>query len=66
MKIVINTPNLSEVCKGRVNPANVIRIKTKKNSTRKFQETKKLTDEELRPEVIDTYYPEIWEMFPEG
>lgn len=66
MKIVINTPNLSEVCNGRVNPANVIQVKTKKNSTRKFQKTKKLTEEELRPEVIDTHYPEIWEMFPEG
>lgn len=66
MKIVINTPNLLSVCNERVNPANIIQIKTKKNSTRKFQKTKKLTSDELRPETIDTYYPEIWEMFPEN
>ena len=63
MKIVFN-----QILTDKTDNKEVIKqykVKTKKvvkdNSTKWKQKT--LPD--FNPEVIDTYYPEIWEMFPE-
>ena len=63
MKVEMNLPSLSSVCKKRENKPNQLKVKEKDQAKALKQEVKKLTDDDLRPEVIDTYYPTIQEMF---
>ena len=59
----MNLPSLSSVCNKRKNKPNQLKVKEKDLAKATKQEVKKLTDDDLRPEVIDTYYPTIEEMF---
>lgn len=42
------------------------KIKVKNKVKDKSSRWKERTVPELNPEIVDTYYPEIWEMFPEN
>lgn len=59
----MNLPSLSSVCNKRKNKPNQLKVKEKDLAKAEKQEVKKLTDDDLRPEIIDTYYPTIEEMF---
>ena len=41
------------------------KVKSKKTAKDNSTKWKQKTLPDFNPEVIDTYYPEIWEMFPE-
>lgn len=64
MKIVWNQP-LTEIKTGKTHEQIKYDVKKKNKSTAESVKHKEKQPVELFPEVIDTYFPEIWELFPE-
>lgn len=64
MKIVFSQP-ITEIKPNTVSKAIKYTVKKDDKSTAESAKYKDKTPVELFPEVIDTYYPEIWELFPE-
>lgn len=63
MKIVFN-----QILTDKTDNKEVIKqykVKAKKVAKDNSTKWKQKTLPDFNPEVIDTYYPEIWEMFPE-
>lgn len=63
MKIVFN-----QILTDKTDNKEVIKqykVKVKKTAKDKSTKWKPKNVIDFNPEVIDTYYPEIWEMFPE-
>jgi len=64
MKIVWNQP-LTEIKTGKTHEQIKYDVKKKNKSTAESVKHKEKQPVELFPEVVDTYFPEIWELFPE-
>lgn len=64
MKIIFNQP-ITTIQPNTASKTIEYTVKKKNKSTAESAKYKDKTPVDLFPEVIDDYYPEIWELFPE-